>query len=76
MGKIVAMIWKNLQPDLHRQRVHEAEQSGRLPAGDLEEDGDAEVHERFGEVNNTFPGKVYSHRSHCNVCLVIHQLLR
>ena len=36
---------KNLQPDLDGQGVHEAEEPGGFPAGDLEEDGDAQVHE-------------------------------
>ena len=66
---------QNIQPDLHCQGVHEAEQSGGFPTRNLEQDGDPEVHERFGEVNNTLPGKVYRHRPHCNICLVIHQLL-
>ena len=74
MGKIVAMIWKNLQPDLHCQGVHEAEQSGGLPAGDLEEDGDAQVHEGLGEVNDALPGKVDGHGPDSDVRLVLHQL--
>ena len=34
-----------LQPDLNRQRIHKAEQSGWLPTWNLEQDGDTQVHE-------------------------------
>ena len=34
-----------LQPDLDGEWIHEAEEPGGFPTGDLEEDGDAQVHE-------------------------------
>ncbi len=36
-----------LQPDLDGEWIHEAEEPGGFPTGDLEEDGDAQVHERL-----------------------------
>ena len=68
------MIYKNLQPNFYSQGVHKAEQSGGLPAGDLEEDGDAQVHEGLGEVNDALPGKVDGHGPDSDVRLVLHQL--
>ena len=66
---------ENIQPDLHRQGVHEAEETSGFTTGNLEEDGDAEVHEGLGEVNHALPGKVDGHGSHCNISFVLHQLL-
>jgi hypothetical protein len=36
-----------LQPYLDGEWIHEAEEPGGFPTGDLEEDGDAQVHERL-----------------------------
>ena len=40
------------QPDLERQRRQEREEAGRLVGRPLEQDADAEVHERLGEVDD------------------------
>ena len=54
-------------PDLDGERVHEREEPGGLPAGDLEEDADAEVHEGLREVDDGLPRKVYGHGAHGQV---------
>jgi len=41
-------------PDFERQRPHEREQRRRLVLGALEQNADAEVHERLGEVDDAF----------------------
>ena len=51
------------------------EQSGGFPAGDLEQDGDAEVHEGFGKVDHGLAEEVDRHRPHRDIRLVLHQLL-
>jgi hypothetical protein len=50
---VYSQMTKYLQPDLNSQRVHEAEEPGGLPAGDLEEDGDAQVHEGLHRRQHT-----------------------
>ena len=45
-----------LQPDLNRQRIHKAEQSGWLPTWNLEQDGDTQVHKGL-----KFKNKYLSH---------------
>ena len=54
-------------PDLDGEGVHEGEESGGLPAGDLEEDGDAQIHEGLSEVDDGLPGKVDGHGPHGQV---------
>ena len=53
----------DVQPDLHGQGVEEGEEARLLPARDLEEDGDAQVEERLGEVDHLFPLVVDGQRS-------------
>ena len=54
-------------PDLDGERVHEGEEPGGLPAGDLEEDGDAEVHKGLREVDDGLPRIVDGHGAHGQV---------
>ena len=61
------------QPDLYGQRIHEREEPGGLARGDLVQDGDAEVHERLGEVDHGLAGKVDRHRADRDVSLVLDQ---
>ena len=60
-------------PDLDGERVHEGEESGGFPAGNLEENGDAEVHEGLSEVDDGLPSKVDGHGANGQVCPPVHQ---
>ncbi len=51
---VYSQMTRYLQPDLNSQGVHEAEEPGGLPAGDLEEDGDAQVHEGLHRRQHMF----------------------
>lgn len=43
---------EDVQPDVDGQRCHEGEESGGRTGGHFEEDADAEVHERLGEIDD------------------------
>ena len=60
-------------PDLDSEGVHEGKESGGLPAGDLEEDGDAQIHEGLGEIDDGLSGKVDGHGPHGQVGPPVHQ---
>ena len=66
-------MWDS-QPDLDCQRVHEGEEPGRLSARNFEEDGDAQVHEGLGEVDDGLPGEVDGHGAQRDVGLAVDQL--
>lgn len=57
----------HVQPNIHRQGAHEAEESSGRTGGHLEENTNAQVHERLGEVNHILTGKVDRQRSYCKV---------
>jgi len=45
---------QHVDPDLERQWLQEGEETRRLVHRALEENGDTEVHERLGEVDDSF----------------------
>jgi len=44
----------HVDPDLEAERRQEREEAGRVVRRSLEENADAEVHERLGEVDDLF----------------------
>jgi len=42
----------DVDPDLDGERIEEREEAGTFPAWSFEENTDAEVHERLGEVDD------------------------
>ena len=58
---------EHVEPDLRRQRVEEGEESGTLTLRTLEQDADAEVHERLREVDHLLAQIVNRQRRHCQI---------
>ena len=67
------MVLRKLQPNFHCQRVHKGEESGWFATRDLVQNGDAEIHEGFGEVDDGLSSKVDGHSAHGQIRFSIHQ---
>ena len=57
----------DVEPDLDGERVEEREEAGTLALGPLEEDADAEVHERLREVDGLLADPADRQRRHRQV---------
>ena len=49
------------QPNFNGEWIHERKQSGRLSGRNFKEDRNSEIHERFGEVDDSLASKVDCH---------------
>jgi len=63
---------QHVDPDLEPERRQEREEARRVVHRALEENADAEVHERLGEVDNLFTYEADRHRRDRDVCFLSH----